>query len=53
MAAGCAGPVTVPRLMAGKITVQGDITKLMLIQSAPVPPDAAELAKALQEITEL
>jgi hypothetical protein len=39
--------------MAGKITVQGDITKLMLIQSAPVPPDAAELAKALQDITEL
>lgn len=39
--------------MAGKITVQGDVTKLMAMQSMQIPADAAELTKALQDITEL
>jgi len=37
--------------MAGRIIVQGDITKLMAMQAGPAGP-AAELTKALQEITE-
>lgn len=38
--------------MAGKIKVQGDMTKLMAMQSAPPSPEAAEVAKLIQEITE-
>jgi hypothetical protein len=38
--------------MAGRIIVQGDITKLMVMQSAGAGPAASELTKALQEITE-
>ena len=38
--------------MAGRIVVQGDITKLMVMQSAGAGPAASELTKALQEITE-
>jgi hypothetical protein len=38
--------------MAGRIVVQGDITKLMVMQSAGAGPAAAELTRALQEITE-
>ena len=38
--------------MAGKIIVQGDITKLMVMQSTPPGASASELTKALQEITE-
>ena len=38
--------------MAGKIKVQGDMTKLMAMQSAPPDPSAAEVAKKIQEITE-
>jgi hypothetical protein len=38
--------------MAGKIVVQGDITKLMVMQSAGPGAAASELTKALQEITE-
>jgi len=38
--------------MAGKIKVQGDMTKLMAMQSAPPSPEAAEVAKKIQEITE-
>jgi hypothetical protein len=38
--------------MAGKIIVQGDITKLMVMQSAGPGASASELTKALQEITE-
>jgi hypothetical protein len=37
--------------MAGKIVVQGDITKLMVMQSAGPGAAASELTKALQEIT--
>ena len=37
--------------MAGRIVVQGDITKLMAMQTGPGPA-AAELTRALQEITE-
>jgi hypothetical protein len=37
--------------MAGRIIVQGDITKLMAMQAGPVGA-ASELTKALQEITE-
>jgi hypothetical protein len=37
--------------MAGRIIVQGDITKLMAMQAGPGPA-ASELTKALQEITE-
>jgi putative sterol carrier protein len=38
--------------MAGKIKVQGDMTKLMAMQSGPVDPAAAEIAKQISEITE-
>ena len=38
--------------MAGKIIVQGDLTRLMQLQAAPPPPGAAALTRALQEITE-
>lgn len=38
--------------MAGKIKVQGDMTKLMAMQSAPADPAAAETAKKIQDITE-
>lgn len=38
--------------MAGKIVVQGDITKLMVMQSAGPGAAASELTQALQEITE-
>ena len=38
--------------MAGKIVVQGDITKLMVMQSAGPGAAASELTRALQEITE-
>jgi putative sterol carrier protein len=38
--------------MAGKIKVQGDMTKLMAMQSAPPDPAQAEVAKKIQEITE-
>ena len=38
--------------MAGKIKVQGDMTKLMAMQSAPPDPAAQEVAKQIQDITE-
>ena len=38
--------------MAGKIKVQGDMTKLMAMQSAPPDAAAQEVAKKIQEITE-
>ena len=38
--------------MAGKIKVQGDMTKLMAMQSAPPDENAQEIAKKIQEITE-
>jgi putative sterol carrier protein len=38
--------------MAGKIKVQGDMTKLMAMQSGPVDPVAAEVAAKIKEITE-
>ena len=40
--------------MAGKIRVEGDMTKLMALQAAPVGSDssAAEMASRLREITE-
>jgi putative sterol carrier protein len=39
--------------MAGKVKVQGDMTKLMAMQSAPDDPAAAaEIAAAIAEITE-
>ncbi len=38
--------------MAGRITISGDITKLMVAQAAPPGPGAIGLALALQEITE-
>jgi len=37
--------------MAGKIKVQGDMTKLMAMQSAPVDPVALEIAGKIKEIT--
>jgi putative sterol carrier protein len=41
--------------MAGKIKVEGDMTKLMVMQQAPADPAAAEaaerVAKAIKEIT--
>ena len=38
--------------MSGKIKVQGDMTKLMAMQSGTPDPAAAEVAKKIQEITE-
>lgn len=38
--------------MAGKIKVDGDMTKLMAMQAGPVDPAAAKVASAIQEITE-
>jgi putative sterol carrier protein len=38
--------------MAGKIKVQGDMTKLMAMQSGTVDPAAAELQAALKAITD-
>jgi putative sterol carrier protein len=38
--------------MAGKIKVQGDMTKLMAMQSGTVDPAAAEVAAKIAEITE-
>jgi putative sterol carrier protein len=37
--------------MAGKIKVQGDMTKLMAMQSGTPDPTAAEVAKRISEIT--
>jgi putative sterol carrier protein len=38
--------------MAGKIKVDGDMTKLMALQATPSDPTAVEMAKRIQEITE-
>jgi putative sterol carrier protein len=38
--------------MAGKIKVQGDMTKLMAMQQSGSDPAAAEVQKKIQEITE-
>jgi hypothetical protein len=38
--------------MAGKVRVDGDMTKLMVLQGAPPDPTAQELAARLREITE-
>ena len=38
--------------MAGKIKVQGDMTKLMAMQSAPPDPTAQQVAERIKAITE-
>ena len=38
--------------MAGKIKVEGDMTKLMVMQSAAPDPTAAEVAARIKDITE-
>jgi putative sterol carrier protein len=38
--------------MAGKIKVDGDITKLMAMQAGAADPSAAAVAAAIQEMTE-
>ena len=38
--------------MQGKIKVEGDIAKLMALQSGPPDPTAAEIASRIQAITE-
>ena len=38
--------------MAGKIKVEGDMTKLMAMQSGSVDPAAAEIAAKIKDITE-
>ena len=38
--------------MAGKIKVEGDMTKLMAMQAGPPDPSAAEVSKKIQDITE-
>ena len=38
--------------MAGKIKVQGDMTKMMALQAGGQDPTAAKVAAAIQEITE-
>jgi hypothetical protein len=37
--------------MAGQIKVEGDMTKVMALQSQPVTPERTELQKMLKEIT--
>jgi putative sterol carrier protein len=37
--------------MAGKVKVQGDMTKLMAMQQSAPDPTAAEIAKRIQDIT--
>jgi putative sterol carrier protein len=37
--------------MAGKVKVQGDMTKLMAMQTAQPDPSALELSKKIQEMT--
>jgi hypothetical protein len=37
--------------MAGQIKVEGDMTKVMALQSQPVTPERTELQKKLKEIT--
>ena len=38
--------------MAGKVKVQGDMTKLMAMQATPPDPQAQELSKKIREVTE-
>ena len=38
--------------MAGKIKIEGDMTKLMVMQSAPVDPIAQEVGLKIKDITE-
>jgi putative sterol carrier protein len=38
--------------MAGKIKVEGDVTKLMAMQATPLDPTTLELAGRIKEITE-
>ena len=38
--------------MAGKIKVQGDMTKLMAMQAGPIDPSAQKLAEAISAMTE-
>jgi len=38
--------------MSGKIKVQGDMTKLMMMQQQPADANAAELAERIKSITE-
>jgi putative sterol carrier protein len=38
--------------MAGKVKVQGDMTKLMAMQAAPPDPKAQELSTKIRDITE-
>ncbi len=38
--------------MAGKIKVQGDMTKLMAMQSAPADASAQQLSEAIAAMTE-
>ena len=38
--------------MAGKIKVEGDMTKMMAMQAAPPDPAAVEIANKIKEITE-
>ena len=38
--------------MAGKVKVQGDMSKLMAMQQTTPDPVAAEIQKRIQEITE-
>jgi len=37
--------------MAGKVRVEGDMAKLMMMQGAPPDPAAQEVASRLREIT--
>ena len=38
--------------MAGKIKVDGDMTKLLALQGMPADPTASEIARRIQDITE-
>ena len=38
--------------MAGRIKVEGDMSKLMVMQSTAADPIAAQVAERIQEVTE-
>lgn len=44
--------VAVEAFLAGRIVIQGDLTRLMELQAAPPPAGAPAFARALQDMTE-
>ncbi|MET0881776.1 MAG: SCP2 sterol-binding domain-containing protein, partial [Acidimicrobiales bacterium] len=44
--------VAMQAFMQGKVKVQGDMSKLMLLQQAPTDPVQTEIQAKIQELTE-